>query len=140
MGFRIPCSLASVPPVARNLRSALRHPLVVSDKLHKEVALGRMAGPFSEVPVRDLVVSPLGVVPKKEPNKFRLIHHLSFPKGGSVNDAIDPEACTVSYISFDAAVAWVRHYGRGALMAKSDIEAAFRLLPVHPDSFRLLGC
>ena len=25
-------------------------------------------------------------------------------------------------------------------MAKSDIEAAFRLLPVHPDSFRLLGC
>lgn len=25
-------------------------------------------------------------------------------------------------------------------MAKSDIEAAFWLLPVHPDSFRLLGC
>lgn len=25
-------------------------------------------------------------------------------------------------------------------MAKSDIESAFRLLPVHPDSFRLLGC
>ncbi|XP_040186277.1 uncharacterized protein LOC120918659 [Rana temporaria] len=99
-----------------------------------------MGGPFKEQPIRDLVVSPLGVVPKKEPNKFRLIHHLSFPKGGSVNDAIDPEACTVSYTSFDAAVSWVRRYGKGALMAKSDIEAAFRLLPVHPDSFRLLGC
>ena len=46
----------------------------------------------------------------------------------------------MSYTSFDAAVHWVRHYGRGSLMAKSDIEAAFRLLPVHPDSFRLLGC
>lgn len=25
-------------------------------------------------------------------------------------------------------------------MAKSDVEAAFRLLPVHPQSFHLLGC
>lgn len=87
----------------------------------------------------DLVVSPLGVVLKKEPNKFRVIHHLSFPKGGSLNDALNPEECTVSCTSFDAAVGWVRWYGQGALMAKADIESAFRLLPVHPDSFRLLG-
>ncbi|XP_077338353.1 uncharacterized protein LOC143983017 [Lithobates pipiens] len=139
-GFRIPCSLGGVPPLARNLRSALDHPGVVDDKLGKEVALGRMGGPFEVQPWGDLVVSPLGVVPKKEPGKFRLIHHLSFPKGGSVNDFIDPEACTVSYTSFDAAVRWVRRYGRGALMAKADVESAFRLLPVHPDSFRLLGC
>ena len=26
-----------------------------------------------------------------------------------------------------------------ATMAKADIESAFRLLPVHPDSFHLLG-
>lgn len=45
--------------------------------------------PFPMPPIGDLVVSLLGVVLKKEPNKFRLIHHLSFPKGGSVNDAID---------------------------------------------------
>ena len=140
VGFLIPCELGVVPPVPRNLRSALLHPDVVSEKLRKEVALGRMAGPFGVAPLADLVVSPLGVVPKKEPNKFRLIHHLSFPKGGSVNDAIDPEACSVSYTSFDAAVHWVRRYGQGALMAKTDVEAAFRLLPVHPDSFRLLGC
>lgn len=139
-GFKIPCSLAVVPPVARNLKSALQHPGVVGEKLEKEVALGRMGGPFEAKPLNDLVVSPLGVVPKKEPNKFRLIHHLSFPKGGSVNDFIDPYVCTVSYTSFDAAVRWVRRYGKGALMAKADIEAAFRLLPVHPDSFWLLGC
>lgn len=77
-----------------------------------------------------MVVSPLGVVPKKELGKFRLIHHLSFPKGGSVNDAIDQGECSVTYTSFDAAVGWVCRYGKGALMAK----------PVHPDSFRLLGC
>lgn len=139
-GFKIPCSLAVVPPVARNLKSALQHPGVVGEKLEKEVALGRMGGPSEAKPLNDLVVSPLGVVPKKEPNKFRLIHHLSFPKGGSVNDFIDPDVCTVSYTSFDAAVRWVWRYGKGVLMAKADIEAAFRLLPVHPDSFWLLGC
>lgn len=100
--------------------------------LAKEVALGRMGGPFAVKPLLDLVVSPLGVVPKKEQQKLRLVYHLSSSKGGSVNDAIDPEACTVSYTSFDAAVIWVRCYGKGALMAKSDIESAFCLLPVHP--------
>lgn len=45
-GFRIPCSLASVPPVSQNLRSALQHPAVVSEKWRKELALGRMGGSF----------------------------------------------------------------------------------------------
>lgn len=139
-GFKIPASLEAVPPLAKNLRSALMHSSVVAEKLGKEVHLGRMAGPFTSAPLPGLVVSLLGVVPKKEPNKFRLIHHLSFPKGASVNDAIAPEMCAVTYTSFDAAVSWVRRYGRGALLAKADIESAFRLLPVHPDSFHLLGC
>lgn len=88
----------------------------------------------------ELVISSLGVVPKKEPNNFYVIHHLSFLKGGLVNDAIDPDACTVSYTFFDAVVCWVRRCGKGALMAKANIELAFRLFPVHPDSFRLMGC
>ncbi|KAM3932738.1 uncharacterized protein RB166_005767 [Leptodactylus fuscus] len=118
----------------------MEHREVVSAKLRKEVALGRMAGPFASPPFEDLVVSPLGVVPKKEPNQFRLIHHLSYPKGASVNDGIAPELCSVVYTSFDAAVYWVRRCGPGALLAKTDVEAAFRLLPVHPESVRLLAC
>lgn len=31
-------------------------------------------------------------------------------------------------------------YGWGTLLAKTDIEAAFHLLQVHPDNFRLLEC
>lgn len=93
-----------------------------------------MAGPFGVPPLGDLVVSPLGVVLKREPNQIRLIHHLSYLKGGSVNDAIDPALCSVSYATFDEAVRWVQWFGRGVLMEKTDIESAFRLLPVHPDS------
>ncbi|XP_075715671.1 uncharacterized protein LOC142750558 [Rhinoderma darwinii] len=139
-GFRIPCTSVGRDGVVRNLSSALARPDLVTDKLLKEVALGRMAGPFSSPPVQNLRVSPLGLVPKKEVNKFRLIHHLSYPEGESVNDGIDPALCAVSYTNFDAAVVWVRKYGKGSLLAKTDIEAAFRLLPVHPDSFCLLGC
>lgn len=92
---------------------------------------------FDSPPLDELVVSPLGVVPKKEPNKFQLIHHLSYPRWGSLNEFIDPGFCSVS---FDAAVQWVRFYGQGALLAKMDIESTFRLLPLHPDSFHLLCC
>lgn len=57
-----------------------------------------------------------------------------------MNESLDPDLCFVSYTSFDAVVRWVRVYGRGALLAKTDIESAFCLLPLHSDSFRLLGC
>lgn len=70
--------------------------------------MGRMAGPFKDPPLDGSVVSPLGVVPKKEPKKLCLIIHLSYPQCGSVNEAIDPTLCSVSYTSFDAVVRWVR--------------------------------
>lgn len=139
-GFRIPCSLTAPGGFVNNLVSARSRPEVVFEKLSKEVVLGRMAGPFVELPIPELRISPLGVVPKKEANKFRLIHHLSYPAGRSVNDGIDSSLCKVLYTSFDKALVWVRRCGRGALLAKTDIESAFRLLPVHPDSFYLLGC
>ncbi|KAM9324440.1 uncharacterized protein PAF06_000477 [Gastrophryne carolinensis] len=139
-GFIIPCAVPPEGHSLKNLKSAREQPEVIRGKLEKEVALGRMAGPFSVPPLERLVVSPLGVVPKKERGKFRLIHHLSFPKGASVNDGIDKELSSVSYTSFDFALGLVREAGPGARMAKTDIESAFRLLPVHPDSLYLLGC
>ncbi|KAM4622292.1 uncharacterized protein O3C94_020114 [Discoglossus pictus] len=99
-----------------------------------------MAGPFDEIPIKNLRISPLGLVPKKEPGSFRLIHHLSYPRGLSVNDGIDKELSSVSYASVKQAVQLVRRAGKGAWLAKVDIKSAFRLLPVNPDSFHLLGC
>lgn len=139
-GFFIPFQLSWSPVFSDNLRSAREQPQVLRDKLAKEVELGRIAGPFPAPPFENLRVSPLGVVPKKEIGKFRLIHHLSYPKGESVNDGIPRDEASVSYVSFDRAVILVRNAGSGALLAKSDIESAFRLLPVHPDCFHLLGC
>ncbi|XP_031749215.1 uncharacterized protein LOC116407638 [Xenopus tropicalis] len=139
-GFRIPGREGTQGGQLKNLKSANTNPGLVIEKLYKEVSLGRMAGPFKEPPLHNLRTSPLGLVPKKEAGKFRLIHHLSHPKGTSVNDEIDKDLVKVSYTSFDEAIRLVGRAGRGALMAKADIESAFRLLPVHPESLHLLGC
>ena len=76
-------------------------------------------------------------MPKKAQGEFRLIYHLSFPEGASVNDAIPPELCLVRYTSLDEAVRMVKKCGVGAEMAKCDIKS-FRILPVHPSDFNFL--
>ncbi len=84
-------------------------------------------------------ISPLGLVPKKQPNEFRLIHHLSYPAGQSLNDYIDPELCSVQYTTFDDAVKMVQDLGPNALLGKTDVKSAFRLPRVSPTDFEQLG-
>ena len=62
-------------------------------------------------------MSPLGIVPKKVRNKFRLIHHISYPNGSSANDGIAPEHSSVSYTAADDAVEWI---ARQKLIIKID--------------------
>lgn len=112
---------------------------MVYEKVEAEISLGRMCGPFRTSPLAYLCISPIGVVPKKVPGKYRLIQHLSFPHGGSVNDAIPEALCRVRYQLFDEALDLVCSFGPGAIMAKLDVELAFRLLPTHPESFRFMG-
>ena len=138
-GFKLGYSGNRISRESPNLKSINDNPKAAFDKINKEVNLNRIAGPFISKPLPNLIVSPIGLVPKAEPGKFRLIQHLSHPLGGSVNDGIDRSMCYVHYTNFDDAVKLVVGAGKGALMAKTDIESAFRLLPVHPSDFHLLG-
>lgn len=138
-GFSIHYEGPDTPFRAKNLKSANEHPNVVREKINKEVTEGRVAGPFSMPPFKSFRVSPIGLVPKKEPGQFRLIHHLSYPKGESVNDFIDPDRCSVQYTKFDAAVKMVQDLGKGALLGKADLKQAFRIIPVSKYDFHLLG-
>lgn len=106
-GFRIPSvSDFSLPFIYDNQKSIYANHIVVYNKIEKKIILGRVAGPFDGPPFPNLGLSPLGLVPKKEPGSVRLIHNLSLPKGCSVNAGIDPELCSVSYTSFDKAIAF----------------------------------
>ena len=84
-------------------------------------------------------MSPLGVVPKKTPGEFRLIHHLSYPTGNSVNDGISAEFSSVRYATISDAIGHIRAVGQGCYLSKTDIKNAFRIIPVHPGDYNLLG-
>ena len=59
-----------------NMKSTLQNTDLVTSKLQKEISAGRIAGPFTRPPFPDFRSSPIGIVPKKTPNKVHLIHHL----------------------------------------------------------------
>ena len=85
------------PPYTQNHKSALIHATALESIISEELKSNRIAGPFPSPPFHPLVLSPLGVVPKKESGKFRVIHNLSYPPNQSVNSSIDPQDASVSY-------------------------------------------
>ena len=95
-GFSFGFSIDYVGPrqnfSSKNLISAITNPTAVDAKLDKEIDLGRIVGPFDTRPFSVFHISPLGLIPKKLPGEFRLIHHLSFPEGHSINSRI-PKNC-----------------------------------------------
>ena len=125
--------------VSRNLISASQHPEVVSGNLQKEVQLGRIAGPFPSPPLPNLQCHPIGVVPKKHSVEWRTIYHLSYPEGDSINDHIPKDPYSLQYVRVDDAIAILRSLGPGSFMAKTDLKSAFRLMPIHPEDWNLLG-
>ena len=102
---------------AKNLISALENPAVVDAKIAKELDAGRLAGPFRTRPFYPFRISPLGVVPKKTPGEFRLIHHIH---------------TSVSYATIADAIRHMKAAGRGCYLAKTDVKNAFRIIPIRP--------
>ena len=139
-GFRIPYSAdrLPLPRDCKNHRSALANSAATSAKISSELRLGRIMGPFDIKPDH-LICSPLSLIPKSQPGTFRLIHDLSYPHGKSINDSINKEFTEVHYDSIDTIVDKVKSCGRHCLMAKTDIEDAFRIIPIHQDDRFLLG-
>ena len=112
------------------------------DKLNAELQQGRILGPYISPPC-ELVISPLYVIPKSRPGKFRLIHDLSRPKGLSVNDHIDSSCKNVSYCSvLDVAAHLLtshKHFGNRSFLAKVDLKDAYRCVPIRKEDWKYLG-
>ena len=140
-GFDIHSSLVGDPDKNgySNHKSAIVNSKTFEDKLQKEIALGRMSGPYNLPPFPDMTFSPLGLVPKREPGQFRTIFDLSFPCNNSVNSHIEKEHSHVVYETLDNCITIIQSIGEGCLVAKADIKDAFRIIPINPDFHRLLG-
>lgn len=140
-GFHIPSSIPTDPPKHdyENHRSVRENLDIVQQKLKKEKDKHRIAGPFACDPLPNMVYSPLGLIPKKAQGEFRLIHDLSFPKSNSVNSHISPEFTAVTFQMLDHCIEQLLLLGKGAYIAKADLQDAFRIIPVFPLDYRLLG-
>lgn len=140
-GFKLEFQGERVYQFSPNSKSATDRPDIVREKIQKELKLGRIIGPFDVCPFPNLKISPLALVPKKKPNSWRLIHNLSYPNRleVSVNAGISDESASVQYASIDVAIHYIKHLGRTVYMGKTDILSAFRIIPVHPDDYELLG-
>ena len=133
-GFQIGCVGVPPPPTSgiRNLHSANTFSSVIDRKIAKELALGRILGPYEVMPnYPNYRISPLG--------EFRMIHHLSFPEGFSVNDFIPKEMSSVQYATIQDAISFIQRSPQSVYMAKVDVESAFRIMPVSPADRPLLG-
>ena len=126
---------------SKNLQTAFEDPDLISANLAEEVSLGRTAGPFDTPPFSNFQVLPIGLVPKKNSGKFRTIFHLSYPQSGSssINYHISKEDFSLQYVTIDDAINGIQLNGPGCFLAKTDIESAFRLIPIHPNDYELLG-
>ena len=121
------------------MHSANLHTEVITGYLHREISLGRMLGPFPRTfAAPELQLNRFGVIPKGyNSGKWRLITHLSFPPGKSVNDGVDPALCSLTYTTVDQVAEIITNLGGAALMAKVDIESAYRLVPIQPHDHAL---
>jgi len=113
----------------------------IADVIAADIAILKKSGPHARLPFlsgHPLWVSPIGAVPKKYSEKIRVIHDLSFPKGGdSVNAGIADGSTDIS--SFGDAALMVRKAGRSCWLIKLDVEAAYKQVPVRKEDWHLLG-
>ena len=122
------------------MKSASENPGVVDEYLANEREARRLLGQLTQKETEGVQISPFGVIPKShQPSKWRLILDLSSPKGGSVNDGISRQLCSLSYLAVDDVAEVALQLGRGAKLPKLDIAKAYRMVPIHLDDRHLLG-
>ena len=135
LGYRGPQDVKLNSP---NLKFTIGNELELWNKVMKEVELKRYAGPFESIPYESYIQSPIGLVPKDDGKKTRLIFHLSYPRetGLSVNENTPEELKSVKYQDFDDAVKLCIAAGKDCYGGMSDLTSAFRHICIRPECWK----
>ena len=121
-----------------NCPSAITYGKDVTDCVATWVKSGFAAGPFVSPPVKNFRCNSLLAVPQE--NKVRPVLNVSSPKGRSMNDNIDLQCLeTVRMTSAKSFGYSIYEAGRGAIMSKFDIVAAYKQMPAKLEDYRLQG-
>ena len=137
------CKLPELSHECANLRSAKNQCDTTTQLLNVELERGYVIGPFDQIPYDHYRISPLGVAESKYSKKKRLIVDLSAPHNNelhpSLNQLINKEDFSLSYVTIDNAIETIRSLGKGALMCKTDIKDAFKLIPIKESLWPFYG-
>ena len=136
-GFSMNFDNTQLASADKNLASANIQPEIIDNYLQVELKNGTMFGPYENEPFKTCQINRFGVIPKSD-GKFRMITDLSFPFGESVNDGISKANSTVSYIGLTKAIETILSIGEGCLLAKFDIQRAYRMMALKVDERNLV--
>ena len=106
-----------------------------------EVSRGYVIGPFTESPFPKYRINPISIAEGKYSLKKRLVVDLSAPhdreQEPSLNDLIDKDSYSLTYVRIDQAVKIIREFGKNTILVKTNIQDAFKLIPIHPKLWHL---
>ena len=126
------------PLESKNAMSACLHGELLTDNIAHWVKTKVVAGPYRKAPLNGFRSNPLMAVAQK--NKVRPILNLSAPKGGSFNDAVEEQHLKKLTMSTARGFGQtIRKLGAGAVMAKSDIVDAYKLIAGHNSQWQHFG-
>ncbi|CAC5370805.1 unnamed protein product [Mytilus coruscus] len=113
----------------KNLLSTTKCPDDVSGLVKSELDNNFVMGPFTKAPFDIYRVSPVGIVEGKYSKKKRLILDLSAhnDEHSSVNDPINKEDFSLSYIKIDDAIKIIKEYGFASRCCKLDVSMHLNL-------------
>ena len=136
-GFPLSLSSTDLPTnkKAVNHHSALQYPQAIDKYINKEQDFGTILGPVNHIHSAHYHCSPLLTRPK-DTNDRRVILNLSYPRGQSLNDAVDKlnfdaRPFTLKFPSVDNIVERILQV-KDPLIFKIDVARAFRNLRVDP--------
>ena len=124
--------------VKKNAESAFEEGEMLTDNIACWVEKKFVAGPFRRKPHKKFRVNPLMAVRQRA--KVRPILNLSSPEGGSFNDAV--HEASLKRLSMSTARDFgqgIRRAGPRAVMAKYDINDAYKLIPGIKSQWRHFG-
>ncbi len=141
---------AGVPALSKtfappNSSSLLQQSKVFHDIVQLEYECGRYIGPFTRREVEQLIgpfqTSPLSLVPKTDPTKFRLVQNFSFPYSPlsdgirSINSYINSDDFPCTWGTFNVTSLLIARLPPGSQGAIRDVSEAYRRIPLAPDQW-----
>ncbi|CAF3553719.1 unnamed protein product [Rotaria sp. Silwood1] len=136
-------NIPNKPLECPNLRSARCDPKNVTRLVAEELNKGFLIGPYNSPPFINYRINPIGLVESKYSKKKRLIVDLSAPHNDkdhpSINSLIDKDSYSLSYVTVDDAIKSIQQLEKGTWMNKTDIQDAFKLLPIKPSLLPFYG-